>query len=248
MKKDVNTEIIWRAVDACPVCGEDTKKHFYFQTRWGNASLLINFLICSCGIVYADKVPENDEEIGKYYEEYYTPLTEGHWGIDGLKKNEFKRVDRIIDNNLIFPKVVRHLDIGCGYGTMLEAVEAKYGCVSEGCDIRNLTEGYKVYSSLDEIEGTYDLVTCIHTLEHTTDPVGYLEAIRKICSKTLFIEVPSFAPATGVLSPHHLFGFTTHTLFDILEKTGFEVKEVSQTVHGTGEQNKVELQALAEIK
>ena len=238
-------EILWRSVNACPVCG-DTRKHFYMQKLWGE-SLHINFWICKCGIVYADRVPQNEEEINKYYRDYYTPLTEGHWDKEGLKERELWRATRILKGSLTFPMVTSHLDIGCGYGMLMQEVSARYGCVSEGCDIRNLTDGFKVHKSLDEIDGTYDLVTCIHTLEHTTDPVGYLRAIKKICSGALFIEVPSFSPFNGVLSSHHLFGFTTHTLNDIVEMVGFKVLEVGQLVHGSNTMNKVELQILAEV-
>jgi len=237
--------IKWKAIELCPVCG-DNKKHFFLQSQLGE--MFINFWICRCGIVYADRHPVDEEEVDKYYNEFYTPLTEGHWGVDGLKKREAERAARLITKNLLFPEVLRYLDIGCCYGGLLDAVSEKYGCVSEGCDIRDFADGYKVHKSLDEIEETYDLVTCIHTLEHVTDPVGYLKAIRKVCSGTLFMEVPSFSTSKGVLSPHHLFGFTTHTLHDIVENAGFRVIEVGQAVHGPDdEHNKVELQVLAEV-
>ena len=253
MRKEMMLEeeisIEWKSIDECPVCGND-KKHFYWQGKWGG-TLYINFWICKCGIVYADRQPANDIEIDKYYRDYYTKITEGHWGIEGpggLKEREKDRAYRLMAGNLALLRPARHLDIGCCYGGLMDMLSEELGCVSEGCDIRNLAEGHKVYKTLDEVDGPYDLVTCIHTLEHTPDPVGYLEAIRKICSGTLFIEVPSFAPLTGVLSPHHLFGFTVHTLHDIVENAGFKVIEVGQAVHGNDKANKVELQIMAKVE
>jgi len=249
----METKIRWRGVIDCPACGS-RKKHWYWQLKWGD--LTITFWICECGLVYADRVP-HDEELNKYYNEYYTPLVFGHHGLKKLRAHELQRATRIVWEQFEFSEVERHLDVGCGYGLLMQEVQDKYDCVSEGLDVRDLASnyGYKVYTDAGEIEGTYDLVTVIHTLEHVVDPVGFLKALRPLCSKNLFIEVPSFRPAAGILSPHHLFGFTTHSLADVAERAGFSIIRTSQIVHQVEideedglPKGKVELQLWAEVK
>lgn len=253
-----NFGITWKQVPVCPVC-ESKERHWYWQTYWGE-SLIVGFWICKCGIIYADRVPETQWEVEKYYNEYYTPLVVGQHTQDKLKANELERALRVLravkDGYHKPLEVKRHLDVGCGFGILMQETKKQFDCVSEGVDVRDLAteNGYKVYADLDEIDGTYDLVTCVHTLEHVTDPLGFLKKIRTVCSKNLFIEVPSFRPATGILSAHHLFGFTTHTLPVIAEEAGFRTQRIEQIVHGVEfdelgrSKGKVELQLRAEVK
>jgi len=250
----MNIEVTWKGVIDCPVCGSQ-KKHWYWQMQWGE--LIITFWLCECGIVYGDRVPQDDKEMRKYYNEYYSPLVFGQHGVDKLRADELERALRIVWDQFDFPEVKRHLDVGCAFGLFMQEMQTKYGCVSEGLDLRDMAGeyGYKVYADPSEIEGTYDLITVIHTLEHVTDPVGFLKALRPLCTKNLFLEVPSFRPSDGVLSPHHLFGFTTHTLPMVAERAGFSTVRVEQAVHALvideedGQQKgKVELQLWAEVK
>ncbi len=89
-------------------------------------------------------VPADDEEIKKYYENFYTPYTIGHYGLDVLKENELGRAIRVV-KGFAYSEVERHLDVGCGYGSLMEEMQMKYDCVSEGCDVRNLAENYKIH-------------------------------------------------------------------------------------------------------
>ena len=241
--------IKWNAVQECPFCGGE-EKHWFTQVYWSD--LAIPFWLCECGLVYAGMTPADEGEVKKYYEHFYTPLTEGQWGIDGLKENELGRATRVAEG-FAYPEIKRHLDIGCGYGVLMEEISNKYGCLSEGCDVRNLTENYKVYGSFSEIEDTYDLVTCVHTLEHSIDPLGFLKEMRPLCSKHLYIEVPSLGTARGTLSPHHLFGFTAHSLKKMVEAAGFPIVLIRQITHSNYEdeegitRGKVELQCFAEV-
>ena len=248
----METEITWRGLIACPVCGSQ-ERHWYQQVQWGE--LAITFWICVCGIVYGDRVPTDEEEIRKYYNEYYTPLVFGQHGLNKLRANELVRAQRLVWEQFDYPEVKRHLDVGCAYGLFMQEMQTRYDCISEGLDLRDLAgDGYKVYTDPSEVKGTYDLITVIHTLEHTTDPVGFLKALRPLCSKNLFIEVPNFGPSVGVLSPHHVFGFTTHSLPMVAKMAGFSIVKVNQVIHevGTGEdgvvKGKIELQLLAEVK
>jgi len=251
MKTKVTVD--WKAVVKCPVC-ESTERHWYWQTFWGE--LTISFWICECGLVYSDRVPKNEKEAEIYYSEYYSPMVEAHHAVGGLRANELVRARRVLDNAIVYPEIKRHLDIGCGHGILMQEMKKKYGCISEGCDIRSFAEedGYKVYKNFSEITEPYDLVTCIHALEHVVDPLQFLKDMTKVCSRFLFIEVPSFRPSVGLLSSHHLFGFTIHSLADIVARAGFVVKEVRQVIHSTeiGDdgrtRGKIELELWAEVE
>ncbi|MCP4716546.1 MAG: class I SAM-dependent methyltransferase [Deltaproteobacteria bacterium] len=80
---------------------------------------------------------------------------------------------------------------------------------------------------------TYDVVSMIQYLEHTTDPAAQLKAAHRALADegTLIIEVPNpdFPPGRLLgpywfqwLQPQHLYFFTTDNLDGLLRKCGFE--------------------------
>jgi 2-polyprenyl-6-hydroxyphenyl methylase / 3-demethylubiquinone-9 3-methyltransferase len=86
------------------------------------------------------------------------------------------------------------LDVGCGGGLVAEPL-ARMGATTLGLDAdavaieaarahaagEDLALTYKVGSVEAEPAGTYDLVTALEVVEHTTDPVGFVEA----CARTV---------------------------------------------------------------
>lgn len=92
----------------------------------------------------------------------------------------------------------RWLDFGCGLGGMLNelAAEAAWAVGLEPSKERAAivsAKGHQVITRLDEVaDGSVDIVTMFHVLEHLTDPVGILNSLRRVLSPggKLLIEVP----------------------------------------------------------
>jgi 2-polyprenyl-3-methyl-5-hydroxy-6-metoxy-1,4-benzoquinol methylase len=90
------------------------------------------------------------------------------------------------------------LDVGTGAGGILDylsPVAKETAAVEPQEAAKNyLNEiGHKTYSSVDDVEdGKYEVVTLFHVLEHLTDPIGTLIAIRKKMVKggKIIIEIP----------------------------------------------------------
>jgi len=87
-------------------------------------------------------------------------------------------------------------------------------------------------SPLDEMSGSYDVICMFHVLEHISDPIKFLNNVKKCLkpSGKLIIEVPNYfdyikqlssAYKDAVYFRAHLSYFTPDTLTAILEKTGF---------------------------
>lgn len=87
------------------------------------------------------------------------------------------------------------LDVGCGLGKGLKLLAQAPGSKVYGVDedkrlsrrIENFIEG------LDNIEDSYDIVTCIDVIEHVINDVKFFEKLYNIAKKKLFITTPNFS-------------------------------------------------------
>ena len=132
------------------------------------------------------------------------------------------------------------IDVGTGAGGILDlfsAVAQEIAAVEpQEIARKNLVDlGYKVYSSIGEAPNNYfDVTTLFHSLEHFTDPIGTLKAIKGKMSKggKIIVEVPhardfliSFLENDAFKSftfwSEHLILHTRESLKIFLEAAGF---------------------------
>jgi 2-polyprenyl-3-methyl-5-hydroxy-6-metoxy-1,4-benzoquinol methylase len=79
----------------------------------------------------------------------------------------------------------RWLDFGCGLGGMLKEMSPKssFAAGLEPNEFRKkhlAKEGFKIYSSIDDIENqSFDIITLFHVLEHLLEPVKTLKILKK---------------------------------------------------------------------
>lgn len=138
-----------------------------------------------------------------------------------------------------FPEdVVNVLDVGCGRGELLYLLKER-GFKVEGCDIDDVLLGKSAHFSkvkkadASELsraypESSFDLVTCLHTLEHTLHPYNALQELRKVTRKYILLAVPNARYIAHDERETHLYSWNGDTLRNLLEKTGFKVLKLQQ--------------------
>ncbi len=197
----------------------------------------------SCGFVYHGNPPALEVE-EQNYEAYFAQAEPDEESLRRSAALNQQRLDRIRR----FVPFGRLLDVGCGRGFFLaHAQNAGYNV--EGVDIslnaaRYASEmfGLKVkIGNLEEglqLDGSYDVITLWHSLEHFQKPLGVLSLLRRHTASggRLFIEVPNFnglafrsAPPSkrwrgGNHPRFHRSFFTSKTLSFALQKAGFSVQ------------------------
>jgi predicted TPR repeat methyltransferase len=133
------------------------------------------------------------------------------------------------------PRIDRWLDIGAGYGCLLDEV-AKHGIkiragveASEHCWARLKNHGHQLYKALSEVEGPIDIISFSHLLEHLGEPHKFLIRVKHMLANRgyVFCEVPNeiCLQNAGNDAPHLIF-FTTPSLVTVFQKAGFEVVAV----------------------
>jgi 2-polyprenyl-3-methyl-5-hydroxy-6-metoxy-1,4-benzoquinol methylase len=149
----------------------------------------------------------------------------------------------------------RWLDIGCGRGLVLatarEAGWETYGLefsedsAHHARDVLGLDVRTGDIEDAGFHEGTFDVITIWHVLEHLECPAATIRACSRLLKHggTLALAIPNFESLQAILSgrywfhldiPYHLFHFSTPNIVRLLEQTGFRVERVK---HFSFEQN-----------
>lgn len=125
------------------------------------------------------------------------------------------------------------LDVGCGNGAMLRsAAQLLPGWQLFGqeindhfrADVESIPGVEKLLvGDVTEIDGTFDLITLLHVLEHIADPVGFLTRLGEKLNPggLLLIQVPAFMDNPyDLLVADHASHFTPATLTHLAARAG----------------------------
>ncbi len=229
-------------VTHCPLCSGT--ESLLFDRRDFRGRLVTNRLCKVCGLVFQSPQP-SPAELERFYESEYRLLYQGEAGptAKDLAVQEKRAavllqfLQRSAGNG--FPpaglaKPLRHLDVGCSAGLLLERFRAALGAqpvgVEPGTAYREYARqrGLTVYASLRELqeagEPRFGLVSMLHVLEHLPDPAGTLVELREkflADNGLLLLEVPNLY-AHDSFEVAHLISFSPHTLLQVVERAGYE--------------------------
>ena len=207
------------------------------------------FVTCSqCGLAYQNPRLKL-EHIGAYYDdEYIAHRKKTDWGIlTPLYRRAMGKHDRnkvaLVSSYLLLNARSAVLDVGCGAGTFLAEVKARFGASVAGVDFKDLSttpwlEGVEFHCGLfyeqDFGARRFDLITMWHFLEHDYDPLRTLRTARDLLAPDgrLVIEVPRLDSATwrlyherwpGLQAPQHTVLYSKDRLLKSMANAGLEV-------------------------
>jgi 2-polyprenyl-3-methyl-5-hydroxy-6-metoxy-1,4-benzoquinol methylase len=232
---------------ACPLCAMPPDEHERLFVKRG-----FTFVRCrACALVFSN--PQVDESL--VLEEYRAGRSNDLW-VDVLTSERQLELDRgkfarILDGLEPFRGDGRILDVGCSIGLFLRLA------VDRGWDGRGIEFGERALAYAREhfaVEVTetplaeagfapasFDVVTVLSVLEHTTDPRALLRDVAQVLKVggALHLIVPNVESlACRVLHEraatfdgrNHLVYFAPRTLTDMLAREGFEARSTVTTV------------------
>jgi 2-polyprenyl-3-methyl-5-hydroxy-6-metoxy-1,4-benzoquinol methylase len=228
-----------QAQNECILCGGGDRRPLIEQGPWRVHRC------AACGLGVLDPRPCAEELARLYAADYFLDQYDG-----GFKAGspELKRRIAQEDHRIRFFRGVKKrghvLDIGCGMGYFLLACrEAGYDV--SGIDISEDSAGYVrnelkipvrtgTIEEIDLPEGTIDVVTMWHFLEHAPNPGIYLEKARRWLKEDglILVDVPNYESTDarrtwenwkGWQLPFHLYHFTPDTITALLARHGFRV-------------------------
>ncbi|MGH7557858.1 MAG: class I SAM-dependent methyltransferase [Gemmatimonadota bacterium] len=225
---------------SCPYCkGEDSRP-------WAEDNGYSAVQCTSCGFVFVNPRPpldgiEEATKTGLHETEAGKLDVVGPLGFRRAKVKMFKeRLRELFPGDALFGREVRWLDIGCGFGELLVAVEdlVAPGSVIEGVEPSEpkarvaRQRGLRVKGgTLEEVDRNYSFLSMINVFSHLPQPRSFLTALPKVLEpggRLLLVtgngaDVPPTEYPDPLFLPDHLvFAGETHVR-GLLEETGFEV-------------------------
>ena len=202
--------------------------------------------VCSsCGAV--QKFPDAEwmhdiSEIYSRYAAYYQANGDEQVILDSRNGQIRRRSDVILERltgSFHLPPTGKALDIGCGSGATLSALSRVlpgWQLYGQDLDKRSLARleaipGFEAMFDCapDEIEGHYDLITLIHSLEHFPSPGTLLASILNKLSPggMLLVQVcNTLRNPYDLLIADHLTHYSANTLRLLAENSGFRVNRI----------------------
>ena len=191
---------------SCPYCGDESFHNQIPGRDWFE---------CDCGMIYK-AYRKTEEELAEFYR---TSQYHDSRGISSIKQDalERNRAKRIVKHLPIGGE--RMLDIGCARGYLLQFARNRgYRVLGVEPSEGHSFEEIPVVHDLDNVRGKFDVIACIHTLEHVIDFKHVIERIKELLTDKglVLIEVPSLN-SSGVYVDAHLYIFKPTILQKLFE-------------------------------
>ena len=225
-KKDVITKNI------CLICDSKILKKIS-DVYYKNSFIFFSTSLCkNCGYVFRKKQPSNQWFSNQYKKRSEYQKNKSLGVSEKYEKFRLKRYKKLLiflEKKIKFKTVI---DIGCATGTGLKEFNRK-GYKTTGIDIDNTRVNYGRKNNLNLIHSDiykfsklkkYDLVLCIHSLEHFARPDIVLKKLSKLMHQKsfIYIEVPDFKNTVtswnDSVNLAHKSNFSENNLLDLLRK------------------------------
>lgn len=235
----------------CPICNGDALQNIFDVKDYTVSGKTFTIVHCSqCNIRLTQNVPDVNE-IGAYYksEDYISHTNTGKGLINKLYKQvrvyTMKQKAEIVKKYTALNKG-NLLDIGCGTGTFLHAMQ-KEGWSTTGlepdADARKLAkEEYNINALPSDqlfslVNGSFDAITLWHVLEHVHSLHAYFEQIKKLLTPggLLIIAVPNYTSKdadtygkywAGYDVPRHLYHFSPQSMNTLVQQFQLKIEKM----------------------
>lgn len=209
-------------VDCCPICGVEGK--FVLTAPTPIDDITLDVYSCpGCNTCY-NNPRMTKETMEKYYSDaeyidYVVATQRNGRGSFGERRRSL-RLLLVLATFTGWKEPTRCLDVGCSQGHFLERMKDWfYEVETVGYDLYDDPEAIReVVHDKSEITGTFDFISCIHTLEHVYDPLAELEWMNSLLDDggTLFLELPTVRH----IMIQHPVTFSTESVPVIMEHIG----------------------------
>lgn len=228
----------------CNLCGADD---YAVRFRAGEAQSSQIVECRNCGLMYANpRAASPDHELIEDYDpDFVEHVNEGseRYAKEALQVRDYADTRKFLAGR--FPQRGKLLEVGSGFGYLLDyfrqdgwdvmGVEPNEGLNRHARKVLSIEVLPKILPEAEFPDASFDVVTMMHVIEHVPDPTDTLQEIYRILKPggMLVMETPRYDTLMFKLLGRrerslscegHIYFFTTKTLRDISEKTGFKVE------------------------
>lgn len=192
---------IWVDIKECPFCGSDHS----IDSGLGNSPIIANEHILggvrlaiitkyrqclNCGLIRQTPRLNADSIDGFYtsgaYRQFLNDTPEQQ---DRFERNRYENVLKKI--NTLEGRTL--LDVGCSHGYLLDWAEAYTIRMGVEPNTQYVQTSRPVFPKIEHVPlKQWDVITCLHVLEHLADPFTLARQMKEICAPggTILIETP----------------------------------------------------------
>lgn len=182
-------------------------------------------------------------------------MVDAHWARGPLALDEDpaerRRIATIAALAALCPEAESALDVGCGDGTVLRALDRTRLRLRVGCDpsrpgLRHLDEDARPVrgssAALPFVDRSFDLVLCCDVLEHLPDEraAATVAELRRVTRRYLLLNVPFAEDLSWSMLPcercgldyhrdHHVRRYTAEDLIALAASNGFSIQALCTT-------------------
>ena len=247
----------------CGICGSQNEHTSYKvkENMFGLGEVFTYFQCGECGCLQITNPPEDmDKYYPKGYYSYGVPATKRDM-IAGVKSIRDRLVvqgwlgqSTFVTNlvrpslravaHLRLPKTSRIIDVGCGAGDLLKSLNHMGFKHLRGVDPYieediNYGDGFRVNrSSIEDIEGKWDVVMFHHSFEHIWEQEKTLKSVSALLDEggACVIRVPTVSSYVWhhykenwvqIDAPRHFYLHSVESMRVLAANSGFQVKSIS---------------------
>lgn len=229
----------------CPLCGKNSTKVIFTKASLNKD--ITNVICINCGLVYINPCLSSAEYVEFHKEDFlgYKNLKEARQVLPKLKSSDLtikKTIVLFLDEFVSAGQNI--LDVGCGFGTLLDILKKEKQVNVFGVEVGNLDvkvakeyfgldnifhSSLEEFAAKDENSKKFDIVIMNHVLEHLPEPLKSLEQIRRVLKSSglLYIGVPNILNIKKrpeeFFQYFHTLNFSPHSLKAMLEQGGFGI-------------------------
>ncbi len=240
----------------CPVCGgrdwlalDDVRPDRSVRTDGGIVPVALGKYHCAgCGLAYR---PTTEQDLTELYSESYQ-LYANRPGAEQFDRGRYVNLAGAITGAWGRAEPPRRvLEVGCGDGSLLEAVARRWpGATCIGVEPsltaveaaqargRNVVQGVLGETlPLGVAKGDFDLIYTVHVIEHVSDPAAFLKAAAVLTRDggRMVVTCPDGAvPHAELIHSDHLYSMTRSHLARFAAMAGLDVLEQGDCPGGAG--------------
>ncbi|MEY2934768.1 MAG: hypothetical protein RL033_5517 [Pseudomonadota bacterium] len=225
----------------CAACGSGQASELFRVNGFA-------ILACSgCGLARTELPPDFDPAsiyTASYFDGGQHDGYADYQGSEATLRSEFARTLDVLARHGL--RGGNLLELGCAYGYFLEEARSRFTVsgvevsehAREACRARGLRVERELSSELLTERGPFDVAVLLDVIEHLADPAAVLGNVRGALrsGSKLLLTTGDFGALPARLAgkrwrlmtpPQHLWFFSSSTIEQLLQRTGFRVVELS---------------------
>lgn len=245
----------------CPICGTSNLTHFKKVRNWKNfknkyQAIMMTSVCVKCEMKYSNPLLNQREIDEVYINDYVGDIKKQK---DRYKTNKrFRRNSATDWMKYIKTKNIKLLEIGCSSGyNLANILEEDNSIIVKGVDLDKESIKYGKSLGLNltnedafKLKEKFDVIMLSHILEHISDPISFLNSLKKILKSDgkIVINTPDALSKIEDPSWEHVNYFSMDTFKKMITKSDYHLLKIESKITDMKEHRQSEILSIISLE